>query len=409
MLAVSQIHKSNGLKKMDGDEKEFRVKIQPFKREFGNVMMEADSVTDYSLRIITLVTEMKFYGENISHENLLAIRATPNTRRIIQTFKHVVPPYGSQWGIYDAFKVFVGLPITGGVTPAPTAKVAKSFYRLEAKRTNCRTTTAQLKKREHRAVTGSPIKQLDRAVSLIKIWSLISLLDFLIKQTLNLLLPSLESFTYKPSKSPFDSSNCSNGAIKIKLISLPKSLKEDDYKEVTNAQPSISRAQRFVVDNDDKDGDNEFSEVFELFYKETDGRTYLSTLAFLRDCILYFSTQLTDRQSIVDVFNSDTSIFACLLSTNAEGQGLNLIGAETVVIHDMDFNPQIDRQAKDHYHRIGKIKAYLQLVTKDTVDENIYEIVKRNLVLDAAVLKSEVEVDNEGDLPENTMGETLSS
>lgn len=26
---------------------------------------------------------------------------------------------GAQWGIYDAFKVFVGLPTTGGVTPAP--------------------------------------------------------------------------------------------------------------------------------------------------------------------------------------------------------------------------------------------------------------------------------------------------
>ncbi|CAK9186913.1 unnamed protein product [Ilex paraguariensis] len=26
---------------------------------------------------------------------------------------------GAQWGIYDAFKVFVGLPTTGGVAPAP--------------------------------------------------------------------------------------------------------------------------------------------------------------------------------------------------------------------------------------------------------------------------------------------------
>ncbi|PKA60252.1 Mitochondrial phosphate carrier protein 3, mitochondrial [Apostasia shenzhenica] len=28
---------------------------------------------------------------------------------------------GAQWGIYDAFKVFVGLPTTGGITPAPAA------------------------------------------------------------------------------------------------------------------------------------------------------------------------------------------------------------------------------------------------------------------------------------------------
>ncbi|XP_050232815.1 mitochondrial phosphate carrier protein 3, mitochondrial-like [Mercurialis annua] len=34
---------------------------------------------------------------------------------------------GAQWGIYDAFKVFVGLPTTGGVAPvAPAAELAKA-------------------------------------------------------------------------------------------------------------------------------------------------------------------------------------------------------------------------------------------------------------------------------------------
>lgn len=71
---------------------------------------------------------------------------------------------------------------------------------------------------------------------------------------------------------------------------------------------------------------------------------------------LLISTQVTERQTIVDTFNNDTSIFACLLSTRAGGQGLNLTGADTVVIHDMDFNPQIDRQAEDRCHRIGQTK-----------------------------------------------------
>lgn len=66
---------------------------------------------------------------------------------------------------------------------------------------------------------------------------------------------------------------------------------------------------------------------------------------------------MTERQTIVDTFNNDTCIFACLLSTRAGGQGLNLTGADTVVIHDMDFNPQIDRQAEDRCHRIGQTKA----------------------------------------------------
>lgn len=123
------------------------------------------------------------------------------------------------------------------------------------------------------------------------------------------------------------------------------------------------------------------------------------------------STQVTDRQSIVDTFNNDTSIFACLLSTRAGGQGLNLTGADTVVIHDMDFNPQIDRQAEDRCHRIGQTKpvTIYRLVTKGTVDENVYEIAKRKLVLDAAVLESGLEVDTEKDTSEKTMGEILSA
>lgn len=122
-------------------------------------------------------------------------------------------------------------------------------------------------------------------------------------------------------------------------------------------------------------------------------------------------TAVTERQTIVDTFNNDLSIFACLLSTRAGGQGLNLVGADTVIIHDMDFNPQMDRQAEDRCHRIGQQKpvTIYRLVTKDSVDENIYEIARRKLVLDAAILHSGAELDNSTDVPEKTMGEILAS
>lgn len=54
-------------------------------------------------------------------------------------------------------------------------------------------------------------------------------------------------------------------------------------------------------------------------------------------------------------------------------------------------------------------RILFRLVTKGTVDENIYEIAKRKLVLDAAVLESGLEVDNEKDTSEKTMGEILSA
>ena len=55
--------------------------------------------------------------------------------------------------------------------------------------------------------------------------------------------------------------------------------------------------------------------------------------------------------------NPANNVFAFLLSTRAGGQGLNLTGADTVILHDVDFNPQIDRQAEDRCHRLGQTKS----------------------------------------------------
>lgn len=67
------------------------------------------------------------------------------------------------------------------------------------------------------------------------------------------------------------------------------------------------------------------------------------------------STLVEERLTIVDRFNEPSNgLFAFLLSTRAGGQGLNLTGADTVILHDVDFNPQVDRQAEDRCHRLGQ-------------------------------------------------------
>lgn len=58
------------------------------------------------------------------------------------------------------------------------------------------------------------------------------------------------------------------------------------------------------------------------------------------------STPVKIRQGYIDEFNSDTSIPVFLLSTKAGGLGINLTAADTVVLHDLDFNPENDRQAE---------------------------------------------------------------
>ena len=43
-----------------------------------------------------------------------------------------------------------------------------------------------------------------------------------------------------------------------------------------------------------------------------------------------------------------------LLSTKAGGLGINLTSANTVILHDIDFNPYNDKQAEDRCHRVGQ-------------------------------------------------------
>lgn len=62
------------------------------------------------------------------------------------------------------------------------------------------------------------------------------------------------------------------------------------------------------------------------------------------------------RQDLIDLYNQDDTIFAFLLSTRAGGVGINLAAADTVIIHDVDFNPYNDKQAEDRCHRMGQTK-----------------------------------------------------
>jgi SWI/SNF-related matrix-associated actin-dependent regulator 1 of chromatin subfamily A len=109
-------------------------------------------------------------------------------------------------------------------------------------------------------------------------------------------------------------------------------------------------------------------------------------LPFLR---LDGSTQVVERQALIDQFNNNPDkLPVFLLSTRAGGLGINLTSADTVILHDIDFNPQIDRQAVDRVHRLGQKKpvTVYRLICKGTVDEKIQLISESKYVLDQAIL-----------------------
>lgn len=85
--------------------------------------------------------------------------------------------------------------------------------------------------------------------------------------------------------------------------------------------------------------------------------------------------KVSDRQQEIKKFEVDPSVFIFLLSTRAGGLGLNLAMADTAIIFDSDWNPQVDLQAQDRCHRIGQTKPVIvyRFVTANTVDQKIVE------------------------------------
>ncbi|KIJ49366.1 hypothetical protein M422DRAFT_246455 [Sphaerobolus stellatus SS14] len=114
--------------------------------------------------------------------------------------------------------------------------------------------------------------------------------------------------------------------------------------------------------------------------------------------VLTGSTAVDIRQSLVDEFNEDESISVFLLSTKAGGMGINLTAASVVVLFDQDFNPHNDRQAADRAYRIGQKRNVdvIKLITKSTIEEDMYRLGQTKLALDEAVAGEDV-IDGDGD------------
>lgn len=96
------------------------------------------------------------------------------------------------------------------------------------------------------------------------------------------------------------------------------------------------------------------------------------------------NTPVTLRQQLINEYTEDGSIFIFLLSTRAGGLGINLTAADTVIIHDIDFNPYNDKQAEDRCHRMGQTRPVnvIRLVSKDTIEEAMWELTQEKLKLE---------------------------
>lgn len=106
-------------------------------------------------------------------------------------------------------------------------------------------------------------------------------------------------------------------------------------------------------------------------------------------CRIDGSVKLEDRRRQIEEFNDVNSNYRIfILSTRAGGLGINLTAADTCILYDSDWNPQMDLQAMDRCHRIGQTKPVhvYRLATAQSVEGRILKRAFSKLKLEHVVI-----------------------
>src|SRR5690625_1357657 len=98
---------------------------------------------------------------------------------------------------------------------------------------------------------------------------------------------------------------------------------------------------------------------------------------------LHGQTPSHERVEMSERFNAgEKRVF--LISLKAGGTGLNLTGADTVILYDLWWNPAVEDQATGSAHRFGQknVVQVIRLITEGTIEEKIYDLQqkKRELI-----------------------------
>lgn len=100
-------------------------------------------------------------------------------------------------------------------------------------------------------------------------------------------------------------------------------------------------------------------------------------------------TPSEERLELTNRFNEgERDLF--LISLKAGGTGLNLTGADTVILYDLWWNPAVEEQAADRAHRIGQTKVVqvIKLVARGTIEEKMHELQQKKRELIDEIIES---------------------
>ncbi|PWA55893.1 PGK [Artemisia annua] len=129
--------------------------------------------------------------------------------------------------------------------------------------------------------------------------------------------------------------------------------------------------------------------IFSQWTKILDIMHYYFSETGFEVCRIDGSVKLETRRQQIQDFNDPNSKYKIfLLSTRAGGLGINLTAADTCILYDSDWNPQMDLQAMDRCHRIGQTKPVhvYRLATAQSVEGRILKRAFSKLRLEHVVI-----------------------
>ncbi|XP_077391460.1 DNA repair and recombination protein RAD54-like [Festucalex cinctus] len=139
-----------------------------------------------------------------------------------------------------------------------------------------------------------------------------------------------------------------------------------------------------------------YTQTLDIFEKLCHARRY----SYVR---LDGTMSIKKRAKIVERFNSaDSGEFIFMLSSKAGGCGLNLIGANRLVMFDPDWNPANDEQAMARVWRDGQKKTcyVYRLLSTGTIEEKILQRQAHKKALSSCVVDEEQDVERHFSLGE---------
>jgi len=98
------------------------------------------------------------------------------------------------------------------------------------------------------------------------------------------------------------------------------------------------------------------------------------------------------RNFNVNKFQSDLDCRLIICSLNVGGLGINLTASSNVYFVELGWNPAVHNQAEDRTHRIGQYSSVniTYFLGKNTIDEDIYELIEKKRVIVDATLDGNV-------------------